>query len=870
MLSLKANISKLFALFLWVFICVASHAQEEGKPAYLNECLSFEERVDDLVSRMTLKEKVGQMMNDAPAIPRLEVPAHEYWNECLHGVARAGKATVFPQAIGLAATFDSDLIYRSAMAISDEARAKHHEALRNNSFKRYEGLTYWTPNVNIFRDPRWGRGQETYGEDPYLTGRMGVSFVKGLQGDDEKYLKLVATPKHFAVHSGPEPERHFFDAAVNERDFHDTYLPAFEACIKEGKAYSVMGAYNRTNGEPCCASPRLLTDILRKDWGFEGYIVSDCNAIRDVYDYHNFTDSEEEAAAVSVQAGCDLNCGFRYAYLEGAVEQGLITEEEIDVSLKRIFMARFKLGMFDSPENVPYAQIPMDLVSSPKHRALSLETAHKSMVLLKNENNTLPLKKEIGSIAVVGPNANHLEVLLGNYNGFPENYITPLQGIEEKVAENTKVYFETGCNLIDTKQAFTLIPSYFLSYDGKPGLQTTYYNSGDLTGTALISRMEKVINSNWNTTEVEGLEKDGEFSANVKGILKVDVSGEYTLSLTAGNASRLSINDEILINNWEEVKRRRQTAKVFLKKGKKYAINIDCKHIGYPTKMILEWIKPETSSYDRAIEIAKKSEAVIFVGGISAAVEGEQMRVPYDGFDGGDKTNLQLPAIQKQLIKDLHATGKPVVFVMLNGSALAINWEDENLPAILEAWYPGELGGTAIADVLFGDYNPSGRLPVTFYKSVKDLPQFVSYHMRGRTYRYFEGEALYPFGYGLSYTDFDYKDISVSESKINADESVEVSVTITNTGRVAGEEVVQLYVTDKESKEVRPLKSLRGIKRIFLDPGKSTQVTFTVSPDDLSFFDVAQQKIIVEPGEFELGIGSSSAKMIKAQVEVMD
>ena len=865
----KKILLKGIGFFLLGLMFVNASGQEIKLP-YQDVGLSFDERVDDLISRMTLKEKVEQMMNDAPAVPHLNVPAYEYWNECLHGVARAGKATVFPQAIGLAATFDTDLIYRSAVAISDEARAKHHEAQRNNSYERYEGLTYWSPNINIFRDPRWGRGQETYGEDPYLTARMGVSFVKGLQGDDPKYLKLIATPKHFAVHSGPEPERHFFDAAVNARDFYDTYLPAFEACIKEANVYSVMGAYNRTNGEPCCASPFLLTEILRKDWGFEGYVVSDCNAIRDVHDYHNFTDSKEEAAAVSVQAGCDLNCGFRYAFLEGAVEQGFITEEEIDISLKRICMARFKLGMFDPVEEVPYAQIPMDVVSSPEHRALALETAQKSIVLLKNENNTLPLKKDIESIAIVGPNANQLEVLLGNYNGFPEHFITPLQGIRNKVSANTKVYFETACNLMDKEQVFTLIPAKYLSYEKQSGLLASYFNTGDLSGLPVETRIEKEINSNWNTSSVEGLEEDGALSVSFTGVLKVEVSGEYTLSLVAGNSSRLSINNELLIDNWEEPERRRQTAKVFLKKNKKYRIDIECAHIGYPTKMQLEWMKPEQSSYQRAIEIAQKSEAVIFVGGISPAVEGEQMRVSYDGFDGGDKTNLQLPAIQKQLLKDLHATGRPVILVLLNGSALAINWEDENLAAILEAWYPGELGGAAIADVLFGDYNPSGRLPVTFYKSVKDLPPFVNYAMKGRTYRYFEGEVLYPFGYGMSYTTFNYEGIKISKSQMLANDTVEVKFTLTNTGDVAGDEIVQLYVTDKESSVIRPLKSLRGIQRISLEPSEFTEVKFHVSADDLSYFDVLQQQMVVEPGYFEIGVGPSSSDLIKTGIEIIE
>ena len=869
MTGVNMKLSGFFGLFFLVLILGNANAQE-SKPAYLNQSLPFEQRVDDLISRMTLQEKVGQMMNDAPAIPRLNVPAHDYWNECLHGVARAGKATVFPQAIGLAATFDPTLIYRAAVAISDEARAKHHEALRNNSFKRYEGLTYWSPNINIFRDPRWGRGQETYGEDPYLTARMGVNFIKGLQGDDPKYLKLVATPKHFAVHSGPEPERHFFDAAVNDRDFYDTYLPAFEAAIKEANAYSVMGAYNRTNGEPCCASPLLLTEILRNEWGFNGYIVSDCGAIRDVHDYHNFTDSKEEAAAVSVLAGCDLNCGSRYAYLEGAVEQGFISEEEIDVSLKRIFMARFKLGMFDSPENVPYAQIPMDVVGSDKHRSLSLETAQKSIVLLKNQDNALPLKKDIRSIAVVGPNANELEVLLGNYNGFPENFITPLQGIRNKVSANTKVYFETGCNLINDEPAFTLVPAEYLSYEKQSGLLAAYFNTGDLSGDPVETRIEKEINSNWNTTPVEGLMADGAFSTRHTGILKVDVSGEYTLSLVAGNSSRLSIDDEVFIDNWDNPKRKRQTASIFLKKNKKYRIEIECAHINYPTKLQLEWIKPEDRSYERAVEIAQKSEAVIFVGGISAAVEGEQMWGTHVGFERGDKINLQLPDRQKQLIKDLHATGKPVVLVLLNGSALAVNWEDENLAAIVEAWYPGELAGTAIADVLFGDCNPSGRLPVTFYKSVKDLPQFVNYAMKGRTYRYFDGEVLYPFGYGLSYTTFHYDHLKVSKSQIVATDSVEVTVTVANTGDVAGDEVVQLYVADKESSVVRPLKSLRGIQRIHLEPAASKEVKFFVGADDLSFFDVEQKLMVVEPGFFEIGVGPSSSDLIKTGIEVID
>lgn len=857
--------SKLYIFFVFIFqigICIG----QENMP-HLDTSLSFDERVDALVSKMTLEEKVGQMMNDAPAIPRLKVPAHEYWNECLHGVARAGKATVFPQAIGFGATFDTDLIFESASVISDEARAKHHEALRRNSFERYEGLTYWTPNVNIFRDPRWGRGQETYGEDPYLTSRMGVNFVKGLQGDDSKYLKLVATPKHFAVHSGPEPERHFFDAATNERDLYDTYLPAFEATVVEGKAYSVMAAYNRYMGKPCCASHQLLDEILRQDWGFKGYVVSDCNAIRDIHDYHNYVNSKEEAAAVAVLAGTDLNCGSRYEYLINAVAIGDIREDEIDVSLKRILKARFKLGMFDPVEKVPYASIPMDVVSSEKHRALALETAQKSIVLLKNENNTLPLKKNVKSIAVIGPNANDLEVLLGNYNGFPSQYFTPLEGIKNKVSKNTKIYYEAGSELISKAPAMSLIPVDFLSFENKKGLQARYYNNHDLSGTPVVTRIEAGINSNWNSYPVSGL-NEAKFAVEYTGTIKVEVSGEYQLGLQSYKGYSLAIDGEVIVDNTKQLKRRTVQEKVHLEKDRAYQIKIQYFHEGYPAKLKLLWASSEKTSFDKAIELAKKSEVVVFVGGISPGVEGEQMPVNSKGFDGGDKTDLELPEVQKELLKALHETGTPVVLVLLNGSALAVNWENDNLPAIVEAWYPGELGGHAIADVLFGDYNPSGRLPVTFYKSVKDLPPFVNYAMKGRTYRYFKGDVLYPFGFGLSYAQFNYKNIKLKDKTIKANESTSVSIEVTNVGKVKGDEVVQLYIQDMESKEVRPLKSLRGIKRISLNPDETIQVNFTIKPEDLSFYDFKENKQVVEPGLFKIGIGKSSNKLININLDV--
>ena len=857
-----------FWFLLLQFYVNVSFGQQNEFP-FEDASLSIDFRVDDLVSRLTLEEKVSQMMNKSPEIKRLHIPEYEWWNECLHGVARAGKATVFPQAIGLAATFDTDLIYRSASVISDEARAKHHEALKNNDFGRYKGLTYWTPNINIFRDPRWGRGQETYGEDPYLTARMGVNFVKGMQGDDTKYLKLVATPKHFAVHSGPEPERHFFDATTTKRDLYDTYLPAFEACIVEGKAYSVMAAYNRYMGKPCCASHQLLDDILRKDWGFKGYVVSDCNAIRDIHDYHNYVDSKEEAAAVAVKAGCDLNCGSRYKYLINAVAVGDITEDEINISVKRLFKARFKLGMFDPEELVPYASIPTSVVSSDKHRKLALETARKSIVLLKNENETLPLKKDLKSIAVIGPNANNLDVLLGNYNGFPSQYFTPLEGIKNKISKSTKLFYESGCELISNESSLTLIPSKHLSFKNKVGLQANYFNNTDLSGKPIQTRLEETINSNWNSEPVKGLNEDN-FSIQYTGNIQVNTSGEYTFALRSDNGYKLIIDGKVLIDNWNKPTRKRLKEKIVLKKGKKLQVTVEYYHNKNSAILELMWMSPGKTSFEKAIELAEKSEVIVFVGGISPKVEGEQMPVNSTGFDGGDKTNIELPNVQKELLKELHATGKPVILVLLNGSALAINWEDENLPAIVEAWYPGELGGTAIADVLFGDYNPSGRLPITFYKSIKDLPPFVNYSMKGRTYRYFKGKPLYPFGYGLSYSQFKYKNLKLSDQKIKAEESTSISVDITNIGKFKGDEVVQLYIKDLESNEVRPLKSLRGIKRVSLNPEETIQVNFTIKPEDLSFYDFEKSKQVVEPGLYQIGIGKSSEDFIYINLEVIN
>lgn len=673
---------------------------------YKNPDAPLEERVNDLIGRMTLEEKVSQMLNEAPAIDRLGIPAYDWWNECLHGVARAGIATVFPQAIGMAATWNTDLIYRVAVAISDEARAKHHEFLRRNNRGRYTGLTMWSPNINIFRDPRWGRGQETYGEDPYLTARLGVAFVRGLQGDDPKYLKVVATPKHYAVHSGPEAERHEFDAVVSKKDLWETYLPAFEATIKEGKAVSIMGAYNRANGEPCCASKTLLGEILRGKWGFDGYVVSDCGAICDIFKHHRVVETPAEAAAMAVNAGCDLNCGATYKFLLDAVEQGLISEETIDRALKRLFTARFRLGMFDPPERVPYAQIPYEVNDCREHRELALQTARESIVLLKNENNFLPLDKNLRSIAVIGPNADSLDVLLGNYNGIPSRFVTPLEGIKNRVSADTIVYHTRGC-------------------------------------------------------ELTGESREG------------------------------------------------------------FAV---------------------------AEEIAGKADVAIVVLGLSPRIEGEE------GDSVGDREDIGLLGVQEDLLKAVHATGIPVVLVLLNGSAIAVNWADEHVAAIVEAWYPGEEGGTALADVLFGDYNPAGRLPVTFYKSIEQLPPFEDYNMKGRTYRYFRGEPLYPFGYGLSYTRFEYSNLRIEPAAVNAGSDVRVEVDVENVGDRSGDEVVQLYLSDVEASVPVPIRELQGYERIHLAPGEKKTVSFTLTARQMAVVD-NDGKRVLEPGRFVVAVG---------------
>lgn len=679
-------------------------ATQGPSPPYKNPSLPIEKRVDDLVSRMTFEEKVSQMMNAAAPIERLGIPEYEWWNEALHGVARAGYATVFPQAIGLAAAWDSRLMFDVADVISTEARAKHHEFVRNNQHARYQGLTFWSPNINIFRDPRWGRGQETYGEDPYLTAKLGVAFVKGLQGGDPRYLKVIATPKHYAVHSGPEPERHGFDAKASERDLRETYLPAFRETVVKGRAASVMCAYNRTNTEPCCANKELMIDILRKEWGFDGYVVSDCGGVTDIWKGHRFAKSEAEASAVAVKAGTDLACGREYGALIEAVKTGLISERDIDLSLKRLMTARFKLGMFDPPEMVPYARIPFSENDTPAHRELALKAARESIVLLKNENNSLPLKKNIKTIAVIGPNADAPEVLLGNYSGRPSKSVTPLAALRNAVSGDTEVLYALGATL--SGEAVVPVPASALTVNGKgsqAGFKGEYFSNQELQGQAATLRIDPQINFDWGRYKPTPQVSENNFSVRWTGKLTPLESGTYKLGATADDGVRLYLDGKLLIDAWASNPTKTVTKEVNLEAGRAYDVRMEYYQYNREAIAKLVWSYPHfvERQIEEAVNTARQADVAIVVLGLSAALEGEEMTVSTEGFRGGDRTDISLPKGQEALLKAVIATGKPVVLLLLNGSALAVNWAIENVPAIVEAWYPGEEGGAAIADVLF-------------------------------------------------------------------------------------------------------------------------------------------------------------------------
>jgi beta-glucosidase len=839
---------------------VAAFAQDA---AYLNPSLPRDQRVDDLISRMTLEEKASQLVNQARAIPRLQVPAYDWWSEALHGVAREGTATVFPQAIGLGATWDLPLIHDMATVIGIEARAKHHDAVRHGRRDIFEGLTFWSPNINIFRDPRWGRGQETYGEDPFLTAHIGVAFVTGLQGDDPKYLQVVATPKHFDVHSGPEPLRHGFNAEVSKHDMEDTYLPAFRATVTEGKAQSVMCAYNSINGEPACANTFLLKDELRGAWGFEGYVVSDCDAVADIWRGHHYTKTLAEAAAVSLKMGTDNDCAdFRmratddsdYMKYVDAVKQGLLTEQDIDVSLKRLFRVRFALGMFDPPEMVKYAQIPITANDTEEHRQLALKVARESMVLLKNDG-VLPLPVHVRRIAVVGPLADSQRVLEGNYNGTPSQPKTAIDGIRQEFA-GAKVVFAPGTKFARDPVA---VPASALSTaDGQLGLKAEYFNSVDLTGAPVVTRVDPQINFRFLSYTVPGLDAKG-FSVRWSGNLVADDSGTYTLAVTGGDTWRFLLDGKVLIDNPDKHNSFTGTAEVKLERGHKYAIQFEYFHSSGSEVARLSWLRTDGQTTEDAVAAANAADVVIAVVGITADLEGEEMKVNVPGFSGGDRTSIDLPKDEEDLLKAVKATGKPLVVVLMNGSALAVNWASQNANAILEAWYPGEEGGTAIGETLSGGNNPAGRLPVTFYKGVDELPPFVDYSMKNRTYRYFQGRPLYPFGYGLSYSKFAFSDLTLSSATVKAGDPLEVEVNVHNADRRDGDAVAELYLSFPDAPGM-PIRALRGFRRVTVPAGMTQHLHFKLDPRDLSSVTEAGDRVVA-PGTYKISVGGGQPGM---------
>jgi beta-glucosidase len=826
---------KLTAVLIMSTLVVA--AQNSSRPKYQDVTAPPEERAADLVSRMTLEEKVGQMQNSAPAIPRLGIPAYDWWNEALHGVARAGLATVFPQAIGLAATWDTDLEHRIAEAISTEARAKYNDAIAHNIHARYHGLTFWSPNINIFRDPRWGRGQETYGEDPYLTAEMAIQFIRGMQGDDPHYFKTVATSKHFAVHSGPEALRHQFNVDASEHDLDNTYLYAFRRTVEDAKVDSIMCAYNAVDGVPACASDMLLKQHLREAWNFQGYVVSDCDAVDDIYSGHHYAHSLAEASAMAVKAGTDLDCGKSYATLADAVHQGLLSEEDISRAVTRLFTARFRLGMFDPPERVPFSKTGMDQVESPEHQKLALEAAEKSMVLLKNENGALPLRTAPRSIAVIGPGADAPDTLLGNYNGTPSFLITPLEGIEKKFGARAKIRYALGSTYVASWAA--LIPADALTApgQGRRGLLAEYFNNTNFQGSPVLKRVETRGYFNWEMREpaiIQALPAN-QFSMRWSAALRVSASGDYALgfgrpecdSCYGESTARLFINDRLLVEqSQDQYGHWLKTETIHLDAGKPYQLRLEYIQQGHGSGVELVWRPPEEVSLKQAVQTARASDLVVLCLGLNSRLEGEESPLVIPGFDHGDRTDIHLPEIQRKLAAAIFETGKPVILVLMNGSALSIPTAKDRARAILEAWYPGQAGGEAIAETLAGENNPGGRLPITFYNSTDQLPAFTDYSMKNRTYRYFTGTPEFPFGFGLSYSNFEYSNIAVSAQ---GGGKYEVRATVKNASGPAGDEVVQLYASRTQSSG----PELRGFRRIHLAAGESTQVRFAIDRADL-------------------------------------
>lgn len=853
-------------------IAAVALAQNAKPQPYENSSLPAQQRVDDLVSRMTLEEKVSQLINTSVAVPRLGVPAYDWWNEGLHGVARSGYATMFPQAIGMAATWDAPLLGRIGTTISTEARAKNNEALRHDIHSIYYGLTIWSPNINIFRDPRWGRGQETYGEDPLLTSRLGVAFVKGLQGDDPNYFKTIATPKHYAVHSGPESDRHRFDVDPSPHDLWDTYLPAFRATITEAKAYSIMCAYNAIDKSPACANKELLQTILRGDWAFKGFVTSDCGAVDDFFQKtaHRYSPDAETASVAGIRAGTDTNCGTTYRALTSAVKKGLIQESEIDVSLKRLFLARYRLGLFDPAAKVPYASVPFSEVNSPAHQALALQAANESMVLLKNDAGFLPLQPSLHSIAVVGPNAASLSAIEGNYNAVPRKPVLPVDGIAAEFPQAKILYaqgspYAEGVALPVPRTMFRTDASF-----GAEGLKAEYFASDDFESKPILSRVDKQIDFDWNSASpVLGAPAD-HFAVRWTGTIAVPEPGSIDFTVRLAHCYPCADHERFAVyldgkpvagfaSSANAEHRGSDTPKftVSFSDTKPHEFKVEYLHKAklFGADISLDWIPQAGYLQKEAVDTAQRADVVLAFVGLSPELEGEEMPIHVEGFSGGDRTDIKLPSAQQNLLEALAATGKPVVVVLLNGSALAVNWAQEHAKAILEAWYPGEAGGTAIAQAISGKTNPGGRLPVTFYASLDQLPAFENYAMSGRTYRYFKGKPLYGFGYGLSYTTFVYSGLKLSTKTLRAGDTLTVEADLKNTGRLAGDEVAELYLTPPQT-SVSPALALDGFTRVHLAPGETRHVSFTLDPRTLSQVDDKGARAVT-PGLYRISVGGA-------------
>ena len=859
MKRLNSRVLILLAIILAV-VC-ALYAQDAAQPAYLNRTLPPEQRAADLVRRMTVEEKVSQLVNQSRAVPRLNVPDYDWWSESLHGVARNG-TTEFPGPVGLAATFDTDAIHRMAIVIGTEGRASYVRGMRDGHSDIFEGLDFWAPNINIFRDPRWGRGQETYGEDPFLTARLGVAFVTGMQGDDPKYYRVISTPKHYAVHSGPEPTRHTADVKVSKHDEVDTYLPAFRAAVTEGKAGSVMCAYNSINGQPACANEFLLQDQLRGKWGFQGYVVSDCDAVVNIFRDHHFSKTQPAASALAVQRGMDNECvdfakvkdDHDYRPYWEAYQQGILKESEIDTALVRLFTARMKLGMFDPPEVVPYAKIDEKELDTAEHRALARVLANESMVLLKNDG-TLPLKQGPIKIALVGPLADQTKYLLGNYNGVPTHTVSVLEGLKAEFPD-AQISFVPGTQFL-RNDGDAVPASAFTTSEGQPGLKLEFATGAIFGGkpTVLATRDVSVVD-----LKVEDVppEAKGKYPMRVEwnGFLTPTETGDYTLGVRfQAGFTRILVDGKPVAMGWAGADNGdAKVAQVHLEQGKKVSLKVVYSQMNAgPIRAQLICRRYDSRPSPEAIAAAKAADVVIAVLGITSELEGEEMPVSVEGFKGGDRTSIDLPKPEEELLEAVSAPGTPVVLVLANGSALAVNWAGKHVNAILESWYAGEEGGTAIAETLSGKNNPGGRLPVTFYTGVDQLPPFEDYAMKGRTYRYFEGQPLYPFGHGLSYTTFSYSSLLLPQRAIKAGDPLTAEVKVTNIGKREGDEVTQLYLSFPNL-EGAPLRALRGFKRVHLKPGESQMVRFELKDRDLHMVSASGEPIVAE-GKYSVSIG---------------